>query len=175
MVKADETYFSGKSINKHASKRKEGTHGNNINDKTPAIGLVQRNGNVKTFFVSETSNKTMFPIVTENVCPSATLITHGYPSYRNINRIYNHVAIKHVKNKYVTEGANHTNTIERFWSLLKHRIVGKYHQVSPKHLHSYYEEIGYRYNTRKVSNVLRFNESIKNANGLCLTYANLIK
>lgn len=53
--------------------------------------------------------------------------------------------------------------------------MGIYHQVSPKHLQRYCEEFSYRYNTRQISDVARFNESIGNANGRRLKYADLIK
>ncbi|WP_461449191.1 hypothetical protein [Mucilaginibacter sp.] len=53
-------------------------------------------------------------------------------------------------------------------------IVVTFHQVSPKHLHRYCHEFGYKYNTRKTTDVIRFEDSIKNVNGKRLTYANLI-
>ena len=52
--------------------------------------------------------------------------------------------------------------------------IGIYHNVSPKHLSAYCNEFGYRYNSRQVKDVIRFEDAIKNVNGKRLTYANLI-
>ena len=45
-------------------------------------------------------------------------------------------------------GDVHTNTIEGFWSLMKHGIGGVYHAVSAKHLQGYLNEYAWRYNHR---------------------------
>jgi hypothetical protein len=45
-------------------------------------------------------------------------------------------------------GNIHTNTIEGFWSILKHGIAVVYHSVSAKHLQSYINECAFRYNHR---------------------------
>lgn len=173
VVEADETYVGGKSHNKHASKKPKANNKSH-HGHTPVIGLVQRGGAVKTFVRTDAKTSTMFPIVTQNVDRSAQLITDAWQSYNVLGRIYNHTMVK-VDKGYITHGEKHTNTIEGFWSQLKRGIIGIYHQVSPKHLQRYCDEFSYRYNTRKVSDVSRFNESISNANGRRLKYADLIK
>lgn len=68
----------------------------------------------------------------------------------------------------------HTNTIECFFSQQKRGIYGIYYQVSPKHLHRYCDEFGYRYNTRQIKDVTRFEDAVKNVSNTRLTYAKLI-
>lgn len=46
-------------------------------------------------------------------------------------------------------GAVHTNTIEGYWSHLKHSIRGTHIRVDPAHLWKYVGEFSYRYNMRK--------------------------
>ncbi|MCH8035275.1 MAG: transposase [Bacteroidetes bacterium] len=52
-------------------------------------------------------------------------------------------------------------------------IYGIYHSVSPKHLHRYCGEFEYRYNTRKISESVRFDKSLLSCNRR-LRYKDLI-
>lgn len=136
--------------------------------------MLERNGRVLTYVVPETDAYTLQRIMVDRVSKDATLITDAYRSYRGLEKSYNHIVIKHTEGNYVTEGEFHTNNIENFWSLLKRGIIGIYHYVSPKHLQRYCNEFGYRYNSRSVSDVIRFEDTFKQANNTRLTYANLI-
>ena len=121
-----------------------------------------------------TEAATLQPIMFKNVTANSKVVSDAYKSYCGLNANYEHVAIKHKEGNYITVSDDHTNTIEGFWLLLKRGIIGIYHQVSPKHLHRYCHEFGYRYNTRVVKDVVRFEDSIKNINGKRLTYKQLI-
>src|ERR1035437_8159842 len=46
IVEADETYIGGKNKNRHADKKTKGGQGRGGEDKTPVIGLKQRDGKV---------------------------------------------------------------------------------------------------------------------------------
>jgi len=173
-VEVDETYVGGKSKNKHVSKRIPNSQGRSGNGKTAVIGLLERNGNVKTFVIKDTEANTLQPIMLAHVSPDATVVTDAYRSYNGLNAVYNHVTVKHTENNYITVGEDHTNNIEGYWSLLKRGIIGIYHYVSPKHLHRYCNEFGFRYNTRKVSDVVRFEDAFKLVNNVRLTYTTLI-
>lgn len=59
-----------------------------------------------------------------------------------------HEVITHGSGEYV-RGAIHTNSIENFWSPLKHGIVGTYHNVSKKYLLLYFAEFQFLFNNRK--------------------------
>jgi len=173
-VEADETYVGGKNKNRHASKKVENSQGRSAKDKTPVVGLLQRDGKVITHVVKETDSNTLHPIMVKQVASNATLITDAYRSYRGLEKHYNHIVIKHTEGNYITVGENHTNNIEGFWSLFKRGIIGFYHNVSPKHLHRYCNEFGYRYNERKVTDCTRFEDAVNKVGNARLTYNELI-
>jgi len=174
-IEADETYVGGKNKNRHANKQVEGTQGRSAKDKTPVVGLLERNGKVITFVVPDTESETIKPLVIQNVKKGAKLITDAYKSYNGLNDRYKHTKVKHNEGeyKYITVGEFHTNNIEGFWSLLKRGILGIYHNVSPKHLDKYCTEFGYRYNTRKIEDMERFGAVVGRVNRKQLTLKSL--
>ena len=173
-VEIDETFVGGKNKNRHASKKAPKSQGRSHTDKTAVVGLLQRDGNVKTFVVENTNQETLHTIMLANVKPEAKIVTDSFRAYNGLSANYDHVTVKHTDGNYVTEGDDHTNCIEGFWSLLKRGIIGIYHNVSPKHLHRYCHEFGYRYNSRKVADVTRFENAFQSVNNKRLTYAKLI-
>ncbi|HVW13113.1 MAG TPA: IS1595 family transposase [Mucilaginibacter sp.] len=173
-VEIDETFVGGKNKNRHAKRKAPKSQGRSHVDKTAVVGLLQRDGNVKTFVVENTNADTLQGIMLANVKPEAKVVTDAYRSYNGLDKTYNHVAIKHTEGNYITVGDDHTNCIEGFWSQLKRGIIGIYHQVSPKHLHRYCHEFGYRYNNRKITDVTRFENAFKGIDNKRLTYEKLI-
>jgi hypothetical protein len=61
-------------------------------------------------------------------------------------------AITHRKGQYL-DGDTHTNTVESAFSLLKRGITGTWHKISAKHLPVYLEEMSFRFNRRKRSDL----------------------
>lgn len=197
-VEVDETFVGGKNKNRHANKKIEGSQGRSAADKTAVVGIAEKSeytiierehkvipgkivkekvytkySNVTLQVVENTEATTLQPIMLANVKADSKVITDAYRSYNGLNKNFTHVAIKHTDGNYITVGDEHTNTIEGFWSLLKRGIIGIYHNVSPKHLHRYCNEFGYRYNTREVKDVVRFEDSLKQVE-IRLTYKKLI-
>lgn len=81
-----------------------------------------------------------------------------------LEKDYSHDTIRHGDGVYVV-GDIYTNTIEGYWSQLKRGIFGIYHQVGTKHLHRYWTEFSFRYNSRKSGEVARLNEVLKGREG----------
>lgn len=73
VVEADETFIGGKETNKHKSKRKSGTQGGA--GKAPVLALVQRDGSVRSFHISNVSAKILRPIIVANVNRASYLMT----------------------------------------------------------------------------------------------------
>jgi len=197
-VEIDETYVGGKNANRHANKKKEGTQGRSAADKTPVLGIAQKQiteivvrdhkvipgklvkekiilqpSQVSCTVVKDTQAETIVPIMLAQVTANSKVVTDAYRAYSSLAANYQHIAIKHTEGNYITIGDDHTNTIEGFWSLLKRGIIGIYHQVSPKHLHRYCNEFTFRYNSRLIKDVVRFEGSFSQVHTR-LTYKELI-
>lgn len=56
---------------------------------------------------------------------------------------------------------------------MKRGVYGIYHQISFKHLERYADEFSYRYNSRKLTDLQRFNLTLERVNGR-LKYNTLI-
>ena len=174
-VEVDETYIGGKYKNKHKSVRKAAHESNasHVDNKTCVVALLERNNKVKTH-VHTNKALTLKDMVRLHVDKSATIYTDSLTAYKGLDKEFaGHEIVNHYEEEYV-RGTVYTNSVEGFFSILKRGIYGIYHQVSPKHLHRYCIETAYRYNTRKIKDVERFDTSVKRCEGR-LKYKDLIK
>jgi len=141
-VEADETYIGGK----HQGKRGRGSE-----NKTPVMGIVQRDGELMTKVVPNVKARTLLPILWNQVASGSNVFTDELGSYNMVQKLgYNHDRVDHAAKEYA-RGIVHVNTIEGLWSNIKRGIDGTRHAVSPKYLPNYLDEYGYRYNHRKDS------------------------
>jgi len=155
IIEADETYIGGKNKNRHADKKTKGGQGRGGEDKTPVIGLLQRNGKVVAKKAKDVSGKTLTSFIKKNVKEGETVSTDEWAGYNRVSQKFNHLIVAHGQGEYV-KGEAHTNSLEGFWSLFKRGIVGQYHQISEKHLDRYVEEFCFRYNNRKIDAKITF-------------------
>ncbi|WP_303316929.1 IS1595 family transposase [Flavivirga abyssicola] len=157
IVEIDETLVGGKNKNRHASKKLKKSQGGK--GKSTVFGLVERNGRLVAMRVRDRKRATVMPIIHQTVSKDVKLMTDEHKAYANLSTIYDHEMVNHGEGQYVV-GACHTNTIEGFWSLLKRGIIGIYHNVSEKHLDAYVDEFEFRYNTKNISCIERFDKML---------------
>lgn len=140
--------------------------------KTPVLGLVERNGNVRTRVLPDVTGKTLKTAIQENVDLSSTrLITDELHAYKKIGKKFSggHDVVNHSRKEYA-RGDVYTNTAESFFALLKRGIYGTFHAVSKKHLHRYLSEFEFRWSTRQIDDGKRLHVAIQSAEGKRLMY-----
>jgi hypothetical protein len=135
--------------------------------------MMERGGRVVTHVIDKAVGSIVKPIIMDSLAPGSELITDGHGAYAGLGKHYNHEVIRHDQDEWV-RGKVHTNSIEGFFSHLKRMISGTYHRVSPKHLQAYCDEMAYRYNTRQVSDCVRFDMALGMCNGKRLRYKDLV-
>lgn len=148
-VEMDETYVGG---------RKRGGRGPHASEKEIVIGIRKRNGDLRFFHVRNTKTSTLAKYIRENVSEDVEVIMTddwvGYPKAMIKAGIHGsqHETINHSGKVYV-RGEVHTNTVENAFSLLKRGIMGTWHKMSAKHLGAYLQEMEFRFNRRKRSDL----------------------
>jgi transposase-like protein/predicted RNA-binding Zn-ribbon protein involved in translation (DUF1610 family) len=140
-VEVDETRVGGRQ--KKADWRKRGSN------KTIVMGMVERDGMIRTGPVPDVGQFTLEPIIKENVVPGSIISTDELPSYNDLEfEGYRHGRVTHSREEWV-RGIHHTNTIEGHWSHFKRAVAGTHVSISQKHMWKYLCEFSYRRNFRK--------------------------
>ena len=172
-VEADETFIGGKARNMHASKRERRITGTGGKDKTAVMGILERGGKVRATVIPNRKKSALQAEVRKHVEAGSALYTDALQSYNGLDE-FEHQVVDHAV-QYV-DGKIHTNGLENFWSLLKRSINGTWHQVSPKHLDRYVNEVVFRLNNASVKDhtMMRLNNFIAATDGKRLTYERLI-
>ena len=161
-IEVDETYVGGKNKNKHSSKKVKNAQGRSLKEKTPVFGMVQREGFVVAYVVTDTKGKTLLPLIYETVHTNSIIYSDEWYAYNGIDKEkYDHQKVYHKKGAYVI-GRRSTNTIEGYWSHLKRMISGTHFWVSRKHLQRYVDCESFRYNTKHLSESERFDVLLQN-------------
>lgn len=175
-VEVDETFIGGRARFMHESKRAEKITGTGGMGKTAVMGLLERHGEdghsrVKAKVVPNVRRGTLAPEVRANVVEGSEVFTDALKSYSGLSDACTHQVIDHAES-YVN-GKIHTNGMENFWSLLKRSIKGTYVSVEPFHLFRYLDEQTFRFNSRKLTDGVRFLRAAVGIIGKRLTYAGL--
>jgi DNA-directed RNA polymerase subunit RPC12/RpoP len=136
-VEVDESYFGPRS-------NRPG-----IVDKTPVIGMTERDGRLRAKPLTSTRAGEMTGEIDLNVAQGSRISTDEHKSYAGLTGMgYRHETVEHSAKEFA-RGDVHVNSLEGFWSRLKVSIRGTHVHVSQKHLDKYVGEFACRYNMRK--------------------------
>lgn len=167
IVEVDETYVGKKKSAKRFSKphRKD--------QKMTVLTLVDREGDARSFHISETTGREIVPIVQANVDRESKIATDEGRHYGKFkDHFAAHGTVVHSKEEWA-RGEISTNACENYFSLFKRGMRGVYQHCSEKHLHRYLAEFDFRYNNRiakGVSDEQRATKMVKGIIGKRLTY-----
>jgi transposase-like protein len=147
-VELDATYVGGWNKGKGRVAR--------MDNKEVVLGIRKRNGDLRFFHASDAKAGTLAKFIRENISEDVDVIMTDDASANPVAikkaGHKNHKTIKHSSGVYVM-GDIHTNTVESAFSLLKRGIMGTWHRISAKHLPAYLEEMEFRFNRRKRSDL----------------------
>lgn len=171
-IEVDETYVGGKVGNMHKSKiEAREKQGRGAVNKSIVMGLLERNGQVRTKVIRRASKQTLQGEIRKNVVEGATVYTDEFTSYQGLQERYTHHVIEHAT-EYV-RGNVHTNGIENYWSLFKRALRGTYVNCNDAHLFRYLDEETFRFNNRGTIDAVRFALVVGMVTGKRLTYDQL--
>jgi transposase-like protein len=149
-VEFDETYVGGKNVGQGRVCR--------VDNKEVVFGIRKRNGDLRFFHSKDAKSGTLAKYIRENISEDVDVIftddASKYPfALRKASKgSKRHETVAHSKKEYA-RGDVHTNYIESAFSLLKRGITGTWHHISAKHLAAYLEEMEFRFNRRKNSDL----------------------
>jgi transposase-like protein len=163
VVEADETYIGGKAKNAHKGKP--------VPKKATVFSLVERDGEVRSFHVTNVNAKTLRPIIVKNASRESYLMTDESLLYPAIGREFaGHGTVNHSADEYVRGAFWYTNSVESYFAILKRGMMGSFHNVSEAHLYRYLAEFDFRYNSRDLTDGERANALLTGAKGKRLVY-----
>ena len=164
IVEMDETYVGGKPRKEnHKDDNDKGNPRGRGTKKTPVVGMVERDGDVKATSVSKNSLKAkdLLKLIRQHIHTKETiLITDEYTGYNNMNDTIPHLTINH--SYEFVKGDIHTNTIESFWAIVNAGLWGNFIRLVKKYLNAYLDEFCYRYNARNMDSTIVFGMTLDN-------------
>lgn len=162
IVEVDETVLGGKVKNMGNKKRAKITENkaDRHNNKTVMMGYLERASRLRLQAVKPTDF--MPDLVRANIDTESVLMTDTANTYVTVGKEFaHHGVVDHGKKEY-GRGHYYTNGIEGCFNLFDRMVIGTYHYLSTKHLQKYANEFSFRYNSRKTTDLLRFNIVLAN-------------
>jgi transposase-like protein len=149
IVEVDETYIGGSMTNMHKKRKiKSNMATTGMSHKMPVLGMLERGGAVKLVVLEKATAPYISPNLKKHINQSSEVVTDGYRPYQKLKNTHaKHIRLNHTKN-IRTSGKYHTANIEGFFTTIKRAIIGQYHNIKPRHLQGYMDEIAFKYNNR---------------------------
>lgn len=164
-VEVDETLVGGRNKNRHQNKKVPHSQGRSHKDKTPVVGMIQREGYINARATKDTTSRTLSNFIMEFVKLETNLYTDENSSYNKVGKKYSRYIVDHSKNLYSYDNIT-TNRIEAAWTHFKRMVIGTYRNVRcKKYMQKYVDEFVFRYNMRDVSDSDKFNGFLSCTNG----------
>lgn len=171
-VEVDETWVGGRERNKHIDKR----HTPWQDGKTSVIGALDRaTDKLIARPLDHPHAETLTGFVQATTRYGARVFTDEHAGYNTLMLLgYPHSTVNHSRRNWAN-GETSTNRIESVWAILKRMHKGTFHQMSPRHLHRYCDELCGRHNHRPLSGIDRLTALALLMDGRRLTWKQLVR
>ncbi|HJS85197.1 MAG TPA: IS1595 family transposase [Acetobacteraceae bacterium] len=175
VVEADETYHGTREtpVERSRNARKVYLKGGKSAQKRPIVGLVERGGEARAYFVPRVTAKNVRDALVKNADRKSRLHTDESNLYPEVGREFaKHETVRHSAKEYARDDVN-TNSVEGFFGIFKRGMTGVYHHCGEQHLQRYLNEFSFRYSNRSklgVEDAERAVRAIRGAEGKRLTY-----
>src|SRR6266850_1061123 len=148
VVEADETYFGNLPEHKAPIRNNPDRPKFGPGHKRAIVSLVERGGEVRSFYAEKAHVEQVAKIVREHVDKESRLHTDESRVYWKVGEDFAaHEAVNHGKKEYA-RGDVTTNTVESYFSVFKRGMKGVYQHCDERHLHRYVAEFDFRHNHR---------------------------
>lgn len=149
IVEADET-FIGREPDRRTKKPIKG----GFQHKMKVLSLIDRTtGRSRSVVINEVNQKTILPILRENIAREARVMTDEATWYKHTGKHFaSHDHVDHKAGEYA-RGDIHTNSLEGYFSVFKRGMRGVYQHCGKRHLHRYLAEFDFRYSHRKARGI----------------------
>ncbi len=94
-IEADETFIGGKAKNMHKAKRERAVQGRGTVGKAAVMGILQRDGQIRTKVIPNTRRNTVQAEIKNNVELGSKVFTDALPSYQGLAPEYAHESVDH--------------------------------------------------------------------------------
>jgi len=173
VVEADETYFGNLPEHKAPIRNNPDRPKFGPGHKRAIVSLVERGGQVRSFYAEKAKVDDVTKIVRENVDKESRLHTDESRVYWKVGEEFAaHERVNHGQKEYA-RGDVTTNTVESYFSVFKRGMKGTYQHCAERHLHRYVAEFDFRHNQRAALGVddnARTVTALKGITGKRLTY-----
>ena len=140
-VEVDETYWGN--VGQQAAGARGFAH------KMKNVSLFERNGEKRSYHVTNVNAETLRPILKEQIAEKARLMTDEAKVYKKIGKEFaSHQSVNHSAKEYA-RGDVTTNTAESSFAILKRGLYGTFHSVSEQRQQRYCNEFDFRWNHRQ--------------------------
>ena len=151
IVEADEAYIGGKPRNRNRqdSAQPKDPRGRG-KSKLPMIGAVERDGKAIAHSPASGDTTSVSDFLARKPDPGSLLVTEGHAGCSKVGKHIDNAPMDH--SVQFSDGLTITNTIRRFWSLLKWAWHWTHHRYPGEYAGAYMAEDCHRYNTRSPAN-----------------------
>ena len=133
-IEVDESYFGG---------HRKGKRGRGAAGKVAVFGLLKRSGRVHAVMIPNAGHQT----------PMSLVYSDSWHAYDRLDVSgFHHERVDH--SRYFTQGRNHINGIENFWSQTK-RHLRRYNGIPRKDFHIFMAECEWRFNIRSPAKLVK--------------------